>query len=92
MSRIYQTRKPVKKVYRQLISEFGLKDYQVDIQHDDGGVVINIHIPNHYEASALRNLISPHYEDYRITVTYDTTTNPVYAPDDEEIEDDGGFY
>jgi hypothetical protein len=82
MSRIYQSRRPIKKVLRELISEFGLKEYQAEIHHDDGGPVLNIHIPNHVEASILRNLIPPHYEYYRVTVSYDTTTNPVFAPDE----------
>ena len=82
MSRIYQSRRPIKKVLRELISEFGLKEYQAEINHDDGGPVINVHIPNHIEASILRSLIPPQYEYYRVTVSYDTTTNPVFARDE----------
>ena len=93
MSRTYLTRRPVKKVLKELIAEFSLKNYEVKIQSDDGGTVINVYVPNHTDASVLRNIIPLHYELYRVTVTYDTTTNPVYATDDNKNTfDDGEFY
>jgi len=92
MSRTYLSRRPVKKVLKELIAEFSLKNYEVKIQSDDGGTVINVYVPNHTDASVLRNIIPLHYELYRVTVTYDTTTNPVYATDDGDPIDDGEFY
>ncbi len=92
MSRTYLTRRPVKKVLKELIAEFSLKNYEVKIQSDDGGTVINVYVPNHTDASVLRNIIPLHYELYRVTVTYDTITNPVYAPDDNSTVDDGEYY
>ncbi len=82
MSRVYLTRRPIRKVMKEMISEFSLHNYDVKIQSDDGGSVINVYIPNHTDASILRNIIPLHYEHYRVTVTYDTITNPVYMLDD----------
>ena len=82
MSRVYLTRRPIRKVLKEMVEEFSLHNYETNIHSDDGGSVLNVYVPNYEEASALRNLIPIHYEHYRTTVTYDTTTNPVYARDE----------
>ncbi len=82
MSRVYLTRRPIRKVMKEMIGEFSLHNYDVKVQSDDGGSVINVYIPNHTDASILRNIIPLHYENYRVTVTYDTITNPVYMLDE----------
>ena len=81
MSRIYKSRRPIKKVFKEMIEEFGLKNRETAIHSDDGGQVLSVHIPNYFDARALRAAIPAIYEEYRTTVSYDTGTNPVYAED-----------